>query len=598
MHYTPDNRNTIFPETELPKGKDILAQGRKAVANWPLGRGQFQHYHGVANEIEYKRNAMKEGRVMQHAHLGFRDLTHTIDATTNIYETCAKQGARIDRFGMCLDWSMGYLRSKRKDTMRGTGILLNAPEDFLRLTNAAPAAMHFGDFMLGFPAAFENTCAALAAGATTIGNLGQYFTFRLPGHDDDIEATASTVKALGLIAAQSIPVLVHSNLDDGFAAVFKDVSSAIGQAILEKYIISNLIGAPYAVCYGHHFTDPLTRIAFQRALAEISDDTPGSQIYGATVLYKGNIAENYAALSFYLLPDIMAQMLRPTGHAVNPVPVTENIRIPDADEIIDAQCNLSRMSDLAAGHIPLLDIDTIDHTRDRLLRGGQQYADRVMKGLENAGVDVCDPFEMLLALRRIGGRLLEHLYGFNAAQETTGNKPAPWVVSTTYLEIKEHADAFLATDAGGELQDMGARDLTILTATTDVHEHGKVLLDLVFEGAGFTLVNGGVSTDPDSIAALAKSNSVDAIALSTYNGVALNFATALLIELEKEGLKIPILIGGRLNQIPKVSNSSLPLDVTPELIDIGVYPCIDLESAHKALVKALSSNSKSDKIRK
>lgn len=588
MRYSPNSRATIFPEAELPKGADILAEGRKAAMNWPLGRGQFQQFHGVANEIDYKRNAMKNGRVMQHAHLGFRDLARTVDATTNIYETCAKQGAKIDRFGMCLDWSMGYLRNMRKDSMRGTGIILNGPEDFQRLTNAAPAAMHFGDFMLGFPAAFENTCAALTAGATAIGNLGQYFTFRLPGHDDDIEATTSTVKALGLIAAQSTPILVHSNLDDGFAAVFKDVASAIGQAMLEKYIISDLIGASYAVCYGHHFTDPMTRIAFQRALAKISDDVPGSQVYGATVLYKGNVAENYASLSFYLLPDILAQMLCPTGHAVNPVPVTENIRIPDVDEIVDAQCNLNRMSELAAAHLPLLNIEAIDQTRDQLLRGGRQYADRVMKGLENAGVDVRDPFEMLLALRRIGGRMLEHLYGFSAGQKAVSNGPSPWVVSTTYLEIKEHADGFLSTDAGRELQIIGKRGFTILTATTDVHEHGKVLLDMVFERAGFTLVDGGISTDPDRVAALAKSCNVDAIALSTYNGVALNFTTTLLAEMKKEGIEIPILIGGRLNQIPKVSNSSLPVNVTTELADIGVYPCVDLASAQQALAKVLN----------
>ncbi|MEX0301380.1 MAG: hypothetical protein AB3N24_03050, partial [Leisingera sp.] len=193
---------------------------------------------------------MAESRVMQHAHLGFRDLAHSIEATATVYEACAARGARIDRFGMCLDWSMGFPRAQRSEQTRGTGILLNSEEDFARLTQAAPAAMHFGDFMLGFPAALENTRSALAAGATAIGNLGQYFTFRLPGYSDDVETTAATVKALGLIAAQPAEVLVHSNLDDGYAAVFEDLTSALGQAMLEKYIVTDLIGASYTVCYG------------------------------------------------------------------------------------------------------------------------------------------------------------------------------------------------------------------------------------------------------------------------------------------------------------------------------------------------------------
>ena len=81
-----------------------------------------------------------------------------------------------------------------------------------------PAHRRFGDFIMGFPAAVENTCAALAAGATAIGNLGQYFTFRLPNWDDDVATTTATVTALALLAAQEEEVLVHSNLDDGFAA--------------------------------------------------------------------------------------------------------------------------------------------------------------------------------------------------------------------------------------------------------------------------------------------------------------------------------------------------------------------------------------------
>src|SRR5690606_22074267 len=123
------------------------------------------------------------------------------------------------------------------------------------------------DFVLGFPAARENTQAALAAGSTTIGNLGQYFTFRVPGHGDDIEATAQTVRALGLIAAQPVPVMVHSNIDDGYAAHFTDLASCLGMILIERELVTGLVGAPIGHCYGHHFSDPIARLAFQRAMA-------------------------------------------------------------------------------------------------------------------------------------------------------------------------------------------------------------------------------------------------------------------------------------------------------------------------------------------
>ncbi|NND49413.1 MAG: hypothetical protein HKN60_04095, partial [Rhizobiales bacterium] len=45
-------------------------------------------------------------------------------------------------------------------------------------------------------------------------------------------STAATVTALGLIARQSAEVLVHSNLDDGFAALFCDLACAFGAVLL------------------------------------------------------------------------------------------------------------------------------------------------------------------------------------------------------------------------------------------------------------------------------------------------------------------------------------------------------------------------------
>lgn len=77
------------------------------------------------------------------------------------------------------------------------------------------------------------------------------------------------MRALGLIAAQDVPVLVHSNLDDGFAASFHDLCCALGMAIVEKHIITKLCRAHYTVCYGHHFADPVTRTAFQHALKSV-----------------------------------------------------------------------------------------------------------------------------------------------------------------------------------------------------------------------------------------------------------------------------------------------------------------------------------------
>src|SRR4029077_9698796 len=155
-----------------------------------------------------------------------------------------------------------------------------------------------------------NTVAALAAGATSIGNLGQYFTFRLPGWSDDVGTTASTVEALALLAAQPVEILIHSNLDDGFAALFHDLCCSFGMVLLERHIVEDLIGGRVSHCYGPTFSEPLTRLAFHAALAATSP-TPGTMIYGNTPLYQGSGSDNYAVLGGYLTVDAVGQRLRP-----------------------------------------------------------------------------------------------------------------------------------------------------------------------------------------------------------------------------------------------------------------------------------------------
>ena len=60
--------------------------------------------------------------------------------------------------------------------------------------------------------------------------------------------------ALTLLAAQEEEVLVHSNLDDGFAGLFTDLASVLGFVLIEKEIIEGLLGANLSHCWGHHFS--------------------------------------------------------------------------------------------------------------------------------------------------------------------------------------------------------------------------------------------------------------------------------------------------------------------------------------------------------
>lgn len=576
-------RAEVIPEPELPPGPELLAAGRLLARDWQVEPSAFLEEVGAASEADYKRAQMAAGRVMQHAQLGYRDPGKTRRAWAEIYEACLARGFRIDRYGICLDWSLGYPAAARAGRSKGTGLIPEGPEGFAALTAAAPVAPHFGDFVLGFPAAVENTQAALAAGSTAVGNLGQYFTFRLPQWQDDLAATEATVTALGLIAAQEVEVLVHSNLDDGFAAGFSDLACALGAAMIESHIVEDLIGARLGPCYGHHFSDPVTRLAFQRALARVSA-VPGTMIYGNTVSYRGGPAENFASLGSYLLVDILGQRRHPSGHAVNAVPVMENERIPEVEEIIEAQLFAGRLIEQAEGLAPLVDLEAVAEQAEVLLTGGRRFREQVLAGLAEAGFAVEDPFELLLTLRRIGGRRLEALFGPGAEDPAAPQGRRPLVPATIYRELDDLAARHLAAVNAGARAALAEAGLSVVVASTDVHEHGKLLVERVFQGLGLEVIDGGVSSDPEALAAEAAARGADAVAVSTYNGVALRYLQELMAELRRRDLALPVLIGGRLNQVPEGSNSSLPVAVTEELQAAGAVVCPQIEAALPALL--------------
>ena len=578
------DRAQILPEVDLPAVNELLREGKQMNSSVTVGSCPFLTTNDVRSEFEYKKQQIAKGTIMLHGQIGYRSLTKSKLAYTKIYEHISEAGYSIDRYGICLDWSMGFPAALRADMPRGTGLILEKPEDFTTLTHSAPVAPHFGDFVIGTPAAVENTVAALEAGATSIGNLGQYFTFRMPKWDDDIKTTAETVKAITLCAAQPVEIMIHSNLDDGFAALFCDMSCSIGAVLLERYIVEDLMGGHVAHCYGHTFSDPLTRLAFQCALAQVTK-TPGSMVYGNTTIFVEREVENYANLASYLLVDIIAQQSLPTGHGLNPVPVTEAMRIPEINEVVDAHLFANRLIHRAQSFKDFFNIKSVEKTAELLIKSGQRFKEEVLSGFKEAGIDISNPFELLLAIRRIGAKRLEELFGPGKFNMSYLRNRIPVVQATPIAELETRSIKLVSSMSQLEIENLRNTNFKICVACTDVHEYGKILLEGVLKRLGFILIDAGVSVDPNVVATAAKESRADFIAISTYSGVALSYLQSLYHEMTKADLRIPIFVGGKLNQIPVDSQSSIPIDVSKHLIELGAIVCFRIEDMIEYLLK-------------
>ncbi len=553
----------------LPPWKEVRAEAQERADKISIGQTLFFKKYGVASETEYKRRAKQQGIIMTHTHIGLDTWEETKEALLFLYDGMSKRNLVLDRFGLCLDRVMAYPPEMRASVPRETGPQLKSLDEWMEVGQVVPIQPHAGDFMIGFPASMINTECALQAGVTTIGNVSQFFAHGAPAWEDEVATAVETAKALALMGRlRPKGALVHSYLDDGFGALFNDYADVVGWAYLEKYIVEDLMGARLAHCFGGVTVDPLTRVAWVMIMREIhGEDCIGSMWYGDTISFSEDFDRNLGLNAEYLLWDIAAQLRYPTGHAVLPLPVTEAVRIPNAKDILQVQVLARRVEESARRMLPYLSWAPAEAIKSRLIAAGKQVVQRALSGLEREGVDISNPLEMLFVLKKIGPIHFEREYGAGAPHPAylRGRKPV------------HLTDMFARTEAISDRLIEGMPEVpqrlqaTVLLAATDVHEHALLIIQKALTAMGLTPVLAGSELNALKIVQAAQDASADAIVVSTYNGAALEVGKSLRREADRLDVRIPIYVGGRLNQ--GVEGKALPIDVTADLAALGIIPC-------------------------
>ncbi|MBD3306032.1 hypothetical protein GF339_06590 [candidate division KSB3 bacterium] len=563
---------------DLPPGKAIVREGRSLAGDIQIGRTAFLDAMGVDSEAEYKRQCIRDQQIMFHAHIGMNSWHATADALRCLYQAAEQGGFRIDRAGMCLDRRMGLPLEYRKHVPAETGPTLETPDAWNEVGRIVPIQPHMGDFMIGFPASTDNTLNALRAGVTTIGNLSQYFAHEVPMWRDHTTTTVETVRALALMGAlRERGTLIHSYLEDGFGALFYDCATVAGWAYLERYIVEQLLDGKISHCIGGLTSDPVKRAGWIFVLDAIHDhDCLGSMLYGDTISFTHDFALNRGLVAEYLLWDIMAQLACPTGHAVLPLPVTEAVRVPSAEEIAEAHSFGRRIEQAARKLWPHVDFSASREFSETIASSGKTVCTNALEGLKEAGVDIHDPVQLLYVLKQLGSETFEEMFGAGTPDETAARGRIPVVPTDIFQMSLQHIDYYrprmLRPDILAKLQ--GRR---MLIASTDVHAHGILVIDQVLSEAGIEMINLGAERNPDEVVAAACAREVEAILISTHNGMALEYARRLQEELRRQNVRIPIIMGGVLNQ--KVDDQALPVDVTQTLKELGIHVSSQLEGS-------------------
>ena len=554
---------------KLPPWEEVAAEARERAEKIEIGQTLFFREYGVASEAEYKRRAKRRDQIMTHAHIGLDSWEETKTALLYIQDELSRRDLVMDRFGLCLDRAMAYPPEMRDSVLRETGPQLKSLEDWMEVGQVVPIQPHAGDFMIGFPAAMINTENALRAGITTIGNLSQYFAHDVPAWSDDVKTAVETAKAISVMGELcDRGTLVHSYLDDGFGSLFNDYANIVGWAYLERYIVQDLFGAKLAHCFGGVTVDPIMRVAWVMIMSEIhGDDCLGSMWYGDTISFGEDFHRNLGLNAEYLLWDIVAQLVCPTGHAVLPLPVTEALRIPTAQAIADVHIFARRVEEAARRLSPHLDLSPSERIRDRLIGAGRKVFERALLGLEAQGLDIQNPLEMIYVLKKIGPVEFERQYGAGGPDPAwpRGRRPVELtdMFARTYRMSQE-----IIRELPEPTREDGPR---VVLASTDVHEHALFVIQRALDAAGFSPVIAGSEMNPTRVVEITHDQGAAALVVGTYNGMALEFGRALRRELDGLGLRIPVFMGGRLNQV--VEGEALPVDVSRELAALGFIPC-------------------------
>jgi len=254
------------------------------------------------------------------------------------------------------------------------------------------------------------------------------------------------------------------------------------------------------------------------------------------------------------------------------IPVTEALRVPSWQEIVQVQTVARRVANDCGRLMESFNWPHIEALAERMIEGGRRFYETIMQGLTDLGVDMGDPLQILLTIRRMGAPAIENRFGVGALPKSDIELYQPVIPTDTYLDFVERRDRAKAVFSGAELEE--SEEIRLVLGSTDIHEYAMFLIIDGLKSVGIEPVVAGTSVDPDEFADLALEAGASALLVSTHNGMALTYAKQLQAEIAGRQLDIPIAMGGTLNQ--EFEGEPTPIDVSADLEEAGIHVCRDV----------------------
>lgn len=576
----------LIPE-DLPKGKELVEEGKKIGASLEIATSGYERER-KRDFFQWRIDEAKKGSINFFPQMGLSTVDEQVEATKKLYEEFQKRGIDINIMLVTSSTVNGLPPDLREKAPKGTSFILNELEDFKRIIQASPAMPLFGDNMVGTPNSVNNAKNILSAGGLAMGTLSQ-FTWDYPYWDDDVGQVVETVKALGIIASKyDIGSSIGSYVGDGTSSSFLDHASEVGYCLLEQYVVEELCGARYAISLGGLMSNIPAKMATWLAINDAlrKGEVPViAHIEGNTIEPGEDCAANYGLVLSDFMPYALIERKYKTGAIYTAKPVTEALQVPTLEEIIDvaAACaaSLPRVNEIEEAG--LFDDTEIIKLKNVLMDNGKKFFKNILKGLaDDWGVNVKDPVQVLLAVRRLKGAKLEELYHPGKRDSSRYRGIVPYSM-TDLIQMMDPFVEFSSETIRAEKLGDAIKDKKIVVGSADTHEFGLYVLDKVLNAFGAKVLNAGVDLDAEEVLDLASDEGTPFVAMSTHNGQCLDWGKRFVETAKSRNQEAKLFMGGVLNAI--LEGAAEPVDVKDKLSALGIVPCNDAVDIAKELAK-------------
>lgn len=568
---------SLIPDN-VPDWKESWEEGCRIGRGIEIRKTPFMKKYGVENDVDYRLKQAEQGKISWRINMGLASVEEEAAGLKEAEKFNEETGLRISFAHQLPKNIIGIPKDKREDIPSALGFDLDEPDDWLKITMASTVQAVFADNHIGYPNAVLATVNSLSAGSTYQGLFGHFHQIA-PGCPDEVWNMNENIKALGIVASKyDEKIVVDSNADDSAPAYFMDLASSLAWGKLERYIVSDLCKVRYSFSFGNFTANLIHKAAMWLAASDTfrKEDQPGiGFIYPNTVdHWDHHIHANYGFQIPEALMVILVEKKFKTGATFISVPITEKITVPTVQEMLDMTGACQRAEESAIYFERLIDWTEIKTLRDILKDFSEKMYLNALNGLKESGVDITNPIELMVILKRMDPTMFEKLF-----HPSIANEGQDQIVPLMPAELWEKSEKQIAVNINRLKATEGAAKLKgkrICIVSGDIHYFGALVVSAVLKELGADVVDGGNQMEAVDVLDLADENGITDICISLHNGQALHYAKLLKQLAFERNKNYRIYVGGVLTSFVNETDKE-PVDVTGQIKELGIHPVGSLD---------------------